>query len=45
MGDKITSRRHAEKAGVAMVPGTTDPATSVEEVAALGERFGFPIAI
>jgi acetyl-CoA/propionyl-CoA carboxylase biotin carboxyl carrier protein len=45
MGDKITSRRHAERAGVPMVPGTTDPAESVEEVAALAEQFGFPIAI
>ena len=45
MGDKITSRRHAENAGVPMVPGTTDPASSVEEVAALAERFGYPIAI
>ncbi len=45
MGDKITSRRHAEKAGVPMVPGTTDPANSVEEVADLAETFGYPIAI
>ena len=45
MGDKITSRRHAERAGVAMVPGTTDPAQTLEEVTAIAERFGFPIAI
>ena len=45
MGDKITSRRHAERAGVAMVPGTTDPAQSLEEVTGLAEQFGFPIAI
>ena len=45
MGDKITSRRHAEQAGVAMVPGTTDPAQSLEEVTAIAEKFGFPIAI
>jgi acetyl-CoA/propionyl-CoA carboxylase biotin carboxyl carrier protein len=45
MGDKITSRRHAERAGVAMVPGTTDPAQSLDEVTALAEKFGFPIAI
>ena len=45
MGDKITSRLHAEQAGVAMVPGTTDPAQSLEEVTAIAEKFGFPIAI
>lgn len=45
MGDKITSRRNAESHGVPTVPGVTDPVTSVEEVAELGERFGYPIAI
>ena len=45
MGDKITSRRHAERAGVAMVPGTTDPAQSLAEVTAIAEQFGYPIAI
>jgi len=45
MGDKITSRRNAEKFGVPTVPGITEPVTSVEEVAALAEKFGFPVAI
>ena len=45
MGDKITSRRQAERAGVAMVPGTTDPAQSLAEVTAIAEQFGYPIAI
>jgi len=45
MGDKITSRRNAEKFGVPTVPGITEPVTSVEEVAALAEQFGFPVAI
>src|SRR5690606_9874382 len=35
----------AESHGVPTVPGVTDPVTTVEEVAALGEQFGYPIAI
>ena len=45
MGDKITSRRNAESYGVPTVPGITDPVTTVEEVTALAERFGYPVAI
>lgn len=45
MGDKITSRRHAEEFGVPTVPGITDPVTTVEEVRALAEQFGLPLAI
>jgi len=45
MGDKITSRRNAEQAGVPTVPGVSDPITTVDEVAALAEEFGYPVAI
>lgn len=45
MGDKITSRRNAENFGVPTVPGVTDPVSSVDEVAALADEFGFPVAI
>jgi acetyl-CoA/propionyl-CoA carboxylase biotin carboxyl carrier protein len=45
MGDKISSRRAAEAAGVASVPGLTDPVTDPEEVLAFGREFGWPIAI
>jgi acetyl-CoA/propionyl-CoA carboxylase biotin carboxyl carrier protein len=45
MGDKIASRRAAEVAGVAGVPGTLEPLSSVEEVLAAAGEFGFPIAI
>ncbi|MBU1865545.1 MAG: ATP-grasp domain-containing protein, partial [Actinobacteria bacterium] len=45
MGDKITSRRAVEKAGVAGVPGTLDPLGSVEEVEAAAAAFGLPIAV
>ncbi len=45
MGDKITSRRHAEDFGVSTVPGITDPVTSVEEVLDLAAEFGYPVAV
>ncbi len=45
MGDKITSRRNAEKFGVPTVPGITDPVSSVDEVAALAEQYGYPVAV
>jgi acetyl-CoA/propionyl-CoA carboxylase, biotin carboxylase, biotin carboxyl carrier protein len=45
MGDKITSRRNAESHGVPTVPGITDPVTTVEEVAEVAVRFGFPVVI
>ena len=45
MGDKITSRRNAEKFGVPTVPGVTEPVTSVEKVASLAGQFGYPVAI
>jgi acetyl-CoA/propionyl-CoA carboxylase biotin carboxyl carrier protein len=45
MGDKITSRRNAEEFGVPTVPGITEPVTSIDEVTALGEQFGYPVAV
>lgn len=45
MGDKITSRRNANAAGVPVVPGTTEPLSSAEEVAVVAKEYGFPIAI
>jgi len=45
MGDKISARRAAERAGVAGVPGRTEPCTSADEVIDFGEEFGWPIAV
>ncbi len=45
MGDKISSRIAAEKAGVAGVPGRSEPLTSPEEVVAFGDLHGWPVAI
>jgi acetyl-CoA/propionyl-CoA carboxylase, biotin carboxylase, biotin carboxyl carrier protein len=45
MGDKISSRIAAEAAGVAGVPGRSEPLTSPDEVVAFGEEAGWPLAI
>ncbi len=45
MGDKISSRIAAEKAGVQGVPGRSEPLTSPDEVVAFGEEVGWPLAI
>jgi acetyl-CoA/propionyl-CoA carboxylase biotin carboxyl carrier protein len=45
MGDKIESRLAASAAGVPGVPGTSEPLTSVEQVAAFADEYGFPVAI
>ena len=45
MGDKISSRLAAEKAGVKGVPGRNDPVQGADEVRAFGDEFGYPIAI
>jgi acetyl-CoA/propionyl-CoA carboxylase biotin carboxyl carrier protein len=45
MGDKISSRRSAEEAGVAPVPGTLEPLGDVDAVREAAGRFGYPIAI
>jgi acetyl-CoA/propionyl-CoA carboxylase biotin carboxyl carrier protein len=45
MGDKISSRLAAEKAGVEGVPGDSKVLTDASEVIAFGEEFGWPVAI
>ncbi len=45
MGDKVSSRIAAERAGVAGVPGTNTFLTSPDEVIAFGEAHGWPVAI
>ncbi|MBV8223457.1 MAG: carbamoyl phosphate synthase, partial [Candidatus Eremiobacteraeota bacterium] len=45
MGGKIEARRAAQAAGFPIVPGTVEPVNGVDAVKALGEKFGYPIAV
>jgi len=45
LGEKTKARRVMAEADVPVVPGTTEPVERAEEVADLGEEFGYPIAI
>jgi acetyl-CoA/propionyl-CoA carboxylase, biotin carboxylase, biotin carboxyl carrier protein len=45
MGSKVTARRLMQGAGVPVIPGTTDPVESADEVIALGGEHGWPVAI
>ncbi len=45
MGDKISSRLAAERAGVAGVPGRSEPLTDPEQVVTFGQEHGWPVAI
>jgi acetyl-CoA/propionyl-CoA carboxylase biotin carboxyl carrier protein len=45
MGSKVAARELMVRAGVPIVPGTTEPVESVEEVVRLGEEYGWPVAI
>jgi acetyl-CoA/propionyl-CoA carboxylase biotin carboxyl carrier protein len=45
MGSKTRARQAMLAAGVPIIPGTTDPVESVEELLALGETIGYPLLI
>jgi acetyl-CoA/propionyl-CoA carboxylase, biotin carboxylase, biotin carboxyl carrier protein len=45
MGSKTAARQAMQAAGVPIIPGTTDPVASVEEVVALGAEIGWPLLI
>jgi acetyl-CoA/propionyl-CoA carboxylase, biotin carboxylase, biotin carboxyl carrier protein len=45
MGSKVTARELMERAGVPIIPGTTEPVETVEEVVKLGEEHGWPLAV
>ncbi|HEX4747295.1 MAG TPA: acetyl-CoA carboxylase biotin carboxylase subunit [Gaiellaceae bacterium] len=45
MGSKIAARARMRTAGVPVVPGTTEPARSVEDVLAAADEIGYPIAV
>ena len=45
MGSKVAARQTMSAAGVPIIPGTTEPAESADEVRRLGDELGWPIAI
>ncbi len=45
LGDKVTARHIALRAGAPLVPGTPDPVKDADEVAAFAEEHGLPVAI
>ncbi|GIJ19562.1 acetyl-/propionyl-CoA carboxylase subunit alpha [Micromonospora lutea] len=45
LGDKVTARHIAQRAGAPLVPGTADPVGSADEVLAFAVDHGLPVAI
>ena len=45
MGSKTRARELMQKAGVPIVPGTTEPVETLEDAARIAETIGFPIAV
>jgi len=45
MGSKTAARAAMRDAGVPIIPGTTDPVGSAEELVALGEELGYPLLV
>ncbi|MCB1856623.1 MAG: acetyl-CoA carboxylase biotin carboxylase subunit [Gammaproteobacteria bacterium] len=45
MGDKITSKRLAEKAGVNVIPGYTDVVRDAEHALEIAEGIGYPVML
>ena len=45
MGSKTRARQAMQAAGVPIIPGTTEPVGSVEELLGLGETIGYPLLI
>ena len=45
LGDKVTARHIATRAGAPLVPGTPNPVSGADEVEAFADEHGLPIAI
>ena len=45
LGDKVSARHIAERAGAPLVAGTADPVSGADEVVAFAQQNGLPIAI
>ena len=45
LGDKVSARHIAQRAGAPQVPGTPDPVSGAEDVIAFAKEHGLPVAI
>ncbi len=45
LGDKVTARHIALRAGAPLTPGTPDPVSGADEVVAFADEYGLPVAI
>jgi acetyl-CoA/propionyl-CoA carboxylase biotin carboxyl carrier protein len=45
LGDKVTARHIAQRAGAPLVPGTAEPVAEASEIVAFAEEHGLPVAI
>ncbi|MEU5691104.1 acetyl/propionyl/methylcrotonyl-CoA carboxylase subunit alpha [Actinosynnema sp. NPDC020468] len=45
LGDKVTARHIATRAGAPLVPGTKDPVSGPDEIVAFAREHGLPVAI
>jgi acetyl-CoA/propionyl-CoA carboxylase biotin carboxyl carrier protein len=45
LGDKVTARHIAQRAGAPLVPGTSEPAKDADEIVAFAREHGLPVAI
>ncbi|GAA3225258.1 acetyl/propionyl/methylcrotonyl-CoA carboxylase subunit alpha [Dactylosporangium siamense] len=45
LGDKVTARHIAQRAGAPLVPGTAEPARDADEIVTFAREHGLPVAI
>ncbi len=45
LGDKVTARHIAQRAGAPLVPGTAEPVADAAEIQAFADAYGLPVAI
>ncbi|MGI8815911.1 MAG: biotin carboxylase N-terminal domain-containing protein [Pseudonocardia sp.] len=45
LGDKVSARHIATRAGAPLVPGTSEPVRGADEVIAFAKQYGLPVAI
>ncbi|NUR72280.1 MAG: ATP-grasp domain-containing protein [Hamadaea sp.] len=45
LGDKVTARHIAQRAGAPLVPGTPEPVKNAAEIITFAEQYGLPVAI